>query len=85
MEGVKCQALTDIGAKASYASITLTNHINKIPIQFKTKKIEILTSAITRKIKIYSVRIQDISCEFGFETQLNHFEKEVLLELPNPK
>ena len=39
----------------------------------------------TRKIKIYSVKIQDIICEFGFETELNHLEKEVLLELPNPK
>ena len=39
----------------------------------------------TRKIKIYSVKIQDNNCEFGCETELNHLEKEVLLELPNPK
>ena len=31
------------------------------------------------------MRIQEISCEFGFETELNHLEKEVLLKLPNPK
>ena len=42
-------------------------------------------STNTRKIKIYSVKIQDINCEFSFETKLNHLEKEVLLELPNPK
>ena len=42
-------------------------------------------STNTKKIKIYSVKIQDIKCEFGFETELNHLEKEVLLELPNPK
>ena len=42
-------------------------------------------STNTRKIKIYSVKIQDINYELSFETELNHFEKEVLLELPNPK
>ena len=39
----------------------------------------------TRKIEIYSVKIQDISCEFNFETELNHLEKVALLELPDPK
>ena len=39
----------------------------------------------TRKIKTYSVKFQDINCEFSFETELNHLEKEMLLELPNPK
>ena len=42
-------------------------------------------STNTRKIKIYSVKIQDINYEFIFETELNHLEKEVLLELSNPK
>ena len=42
-------------------------------------------STNTRKIKIYSVRIQDINCELGFETEQNHLEKEFLLKLPNPK
>ena len=51
----------------------------------KTKETETLMSTNTRKIKIYSVKILDINCEFGFETELNHLQKEVLLELPNPK
>ena len=42
-------------------------------------------STNARKIKLYSVKIQEISCEFGFETELNHLGKEVLLELLNPK
>ena len=46
---------------------------------------ETLMSTNTRKSKIYSVQIQDINCEFSFETEINHLEKEVLLELPNPK
>ena len=39
----------------------------------------------TRKLKTYSVKFQDINCEFSFETELNHLEKEMLLELPSPK
>ena len=42
-------------------------------------------STNTRKIKTYSIKIQDISCEFSFKTELNHLENEVLLELSNPK
>ena len=42
-------------------------------------------STNTRKIKIYSVKIQDISYEFGFKTESNRLEKKVLLELPKPK
>ena len=38
-------------------------------------------STNTRKIKMYSVKIQDINCEFSFEAELTHLEKEVLLEL----
>ena len=68
----------DTGAGASYASSTLMNHINKRPIRTETKKIKTLMSTNTRKIKIYSVKIQDINCEFRFKTKLNHLEKEVL-------
>ena len=75
----------DTGVGVSYASSTLINYINKKPVQTETKKIETLMSINRRKIKIYSVKIQDINCEFGFETKLNHLVKEVLLELPNPK
>ena len=42
-------------------------------------------STNTSKINIQSVKIQDIHCEFGFEMELNHLEKEVLLEFPNQK
>ena len=78
IEAVKYRALIDTGAEASYASSTL-------PIQTEIKKTETLMSTNTRKIKIYSVKTQDINCEFNFETELNHVEKEVLLELLNPK
>ena len=85
IEGVKYRALIDTGAGGSYISSTLINHINKKPIRTETKEIETLIRTNTRKIKIYSVRTEDINCEFGFEMKLNHLEKEVLLGLPNQK
>ena len=84
-EGVKCLTIIDTGAGAFYASSALINRINKEAIRTETKKIETLMSTNTRKIKINSVKIQHINCEFSFETELNHLEKEVLLELPSPK
>ena len=62
IEGVKCRTLIYIGTRASYASSTLVNNYNKKPILTETKKIDSLMSTSTRKIKIYSVKIQDISC-----------------------
>ena len=42
IEGVKCSALIDTGAGATYASSTLINHIDKTPVPTeKTKKIEL--------------------------------------------
>ena len=38
IEGVKCHALIDTRAGASYTSSTLINHINKKTIQTETKK-----------------------------------------------
>lgn len=38
-----------------------------------------------RKINIYCVKTQDINCEFNFEKEINHLEKDVLLELPDLK
>ena len=55
--------------------------LSKKAIGTETKKIEFLMSTNTGKVNIYSVKIQDINCEFSFEVELNHLEKEVLLEL----
>ena len=78
IEGFKCRTVIDNGAGASCNSSTLINHINKKPIRTETKKIETLMSTNIRNIKINSVRIQNITCEFDFETGLNHLEKELL-------
>ena len=69
IEGVNCHALVDTGALLSIIIAKKKNN------QIKTKKIKTLRSTNTRKIKIYFVKIQDISCKFGFEAELNHLEK----------
>ena len=85
IQGVKCQVLTDTGVGASYTLSTLINRINKKPMRTETKKIKTLISTNTRENKIHCVKLQDISCDFGFEMKPIHLQKEVLLELPNPK
>ena len=51
----------------------------------KKKTIETLTNLTTKKLKIYSVKIQDANEKYSFYTELNKLESEVLLTLPNPK
>ena len=58
---------------------------DEVRVRTKTKKTETLISTNARKIKVHSVKIQDTHCKYGFETEQNHLEKEVLLKLTNPK
>ena len=51
----------------------------------KKKTIETLTNLTTKKLKIYSVKIQDVNEKLSFKTKLNKPEREVLLTLPNLK
>ena len=46
---------------------------------------ETLTNSTTKKLKIYSVKIQEVNKKYSFNTELNKLEREVLLTLPNPK
>ena len=51
----------------------------------KKKTIETLTNLTTKKLKIYSVKIQDVNEKYSFNTELNKLERENLFILPNPK
>ena len=55
------------------------------PTRKEIKLIETLTNLITKKLKIYSVKIQDVNEKYSFSTELNKLEREVLFILPNPK
>ena len=85
IEGIKCRALIDTGAGASYASSTLIDRINKKHIRKKYKGTETIMSSSTKSIPVYSVEIRDGEHEFKFQTEINKLEKSVLLELPNPE
>ena len=85
IEGIKCRALIDTGAGASFASSTLTDRINKKPIRKQYKRIKTIMGSSTKSIAVYSVEIQDSDHEFKFQTEIDKLEKSVLLELPNPE
>ena len=85
IEGIKCRALTDTGAGASYASSTLIDRINKKPARKQYIRIETIMISAAKSISIYSVEIRDSDHEFIFQTEINKLEKRVLLELLNPE
>ena len=85
IEGIKCRALIDTGAGASYASSTLIDRINKKPIRKQYKRIETIMSSSPKTFPVYSVEIRDSENEFEFQTEINKLEKSVLLELSNPE
>ena len=57
IEGIKCCALIDTGAGASYNSSTLIDRINKKPIRKQYKRIETIMGSSTKSIPVYSVEI----------------------------
>ena len=69
IEGIKCRALIDTGAGASYASSTLIDRINKKPIRKQYKRIETIMGSSTKSIPVYSVEIRDSDREFKFQTE----------------
>ena len=85
VNGIKSRALVDTGYGSSYASEAIIDLLNINLIRKEYKTIEKLTNATTKKLGIYSAKIQDLKNEFTFTTKLNKLESEVLLTLSNPK
>ena len=46
------------------------------PNQKEIKTMETLTNLTTKKLKIYSVKIQDVNEKYSFNTELNKLERE---------
>ena len=57
--GVKCYTLPDIGSGSSYASEGLLDYLKINPTRKEIKTIETLTNSTSKKLKIYSIKIQD--------------------------
>ena len=85
INGVKCCALIYLSSWSSYASEGLLDYLKINPTKKEIKTIETLTKLTTKKLKICSVKIQDLNETCIFNTDLNKLEREVLLTLPNPK
>ena len=85
VNGVKCRALLDTGSGSSYTSDGLLDYLKINPTRKEIKTIETFTNLTTKKLKIYSVKIQDVNKKLSFNTELNKLERDVLLTLPNLK
>ena len=83
LNGIKCRALLDTDSGSSYASEAL---IDLLKTSLVGKRYKTLTIYSTKNLKIYSAKIYDLKNEFtSFSTELNKFERELLLTLLNPK
>ena len=72
IEEIKCRALVDTRAGASYVSSTIISlinqKVNKKSITTESTGIETLVSSFMINIPVYSVEIKDINNEFSFKT-----------------
>ena len=85
VNGVKCRALLDTSSGSFYASEGLLDYLEINPTRKEIKTIESLTNLATKKLKIYSIKMQDVNEKYSFNTELNKLEREVWLTLPNMK
>ena len=76
-KGVKCRTLLDIGSGSSCASEGLLDCLEINPTRKEIKTMETLPNLTTKKLKIYSVKIQDVNEKYSFNTELNKLEREV--------
>ena len=82
---MKCRALIDTGAGASYVSSKFISLINQKKARTETETMQTLLNTSSKKIPIYSVQISGTKHQFSFQTKLHKLEKSVLVELPDPK
>ena len=59
VNGVKCRVLLDTGSGSSYTSDGLLDYLKINPTRKEIKTIETLTNSTSKKLKIYSIKIQD--------------------------
>ena len=76
INGVECRTLPDTGSRSSYASEGLLDYLKINPIRKEIKTIETLTNLNTKKLYIYSVKMQDVNEKYSFNTELNNLERE---------
>ena len=73
--------IKDSSAGSFYTSSTIANLFEKPPLRRKTKWIEMMMNATTRKIEIYEATIENLSRNFAMEVEISKVEQKVLLTL----
>ena len=63
----------------------LINEINKKRCRKQRKKIETLMNSVVRKTDIYRCETRNTNRNFKIKIELNKSDKEVVIDLPNPK
>lgn len=77
-------ALLDTGAGSSHVSAELIRLLNKRPSGTEYRRIDMMLSSTTQKVKIYDVTVTDLRGNLKMKTQVSKVDKSVLLCVPNP-
>ena len=85
INGIKTHALLDTRARRSYASTKLVNALNKKPKEVKTKRIEIMLTSSTTRVKTYSANIKSMDGKFNMNIELSKVDKAELMSVKNPQ
>ena len=70
VNGIKCRAPLDSGARGFYISSTIIHLLWKLPVIIETKQIEMMINSQTQTIEIYEATIKDLSINFAMDVKL---------------
>ena len=83
--GVKCRAVLDTMAGSSYISAGLLNYVGAKDFRVENREIEMMFETVRKKVKIYSLGVQNNNGDTVLEAEFSRVERDELLFLPNPK
>ena len=84
VEGIKCRAVLDTSAGSSYASATLLERVGARPSQSKVRRIEMMLGVQTKRVELFSVKVENLKKDFHLQVEVTRVDKPNLLEIDNP-
>jgi hypothetical protein len=84
VDGIRTHALLDTGAGSSHASTELIDALKKRPKEVKTKRVEMMLTSSTTRIKIYSANLKSLDGKFDMNVELSKVDKPELMTIKNP-
>ena len=79
VNGIKCRALLDTGARSSYALSAISDHPGIRPIRQEFKRKEMVLGSVNKFIGVYGVT------SFSLETEVTKVDRGTLLSLDKPR